>query len=302
MMIEAAQICDFSSNDWNLRYLSCKQGSLGPENDNLMRFAILITNTANTGAGEEFLFPCLGASSSKPWANGMPIVFPKGTSDDDWILNTISLASPSAAYFWPRPIWKGCWIWWTLRLETRSRSQSEQFILQELKFRNPVRLRESRIHEDPPIVTTPTRQKQKTTLADPSGKSLVAGWWSRCGGIDPFDPCLLVWCIQYHIIMWSNFGGILLVMTSCLYTFWLGYFNLFLQCAWSSPHFAGFPRSPQVFSVLFPNFSQTVPKVFPFFPSFPHFSSILTTSSLHFCRTSRPFLGRHFNFARPLAP
>jgi len=64
-----------------------------------MRFAILITNTANTGAGEEFLFPCLGASSSKPWANGMPIVFPKGTSDDDWILNTISLASPSAAYF-----------------------------------------------------------------------------------------------------------------------------------------------------------------------------------------------------------
>jgi len=62
-----------------------------------------------------------------------------------------------------------------------------------------------------------------------------------------------------------------LFMTSCLYTFWLGYFNLFLQCAWSSPHFAGFPRSPQVFSVLFPNFSQTVPKVFPFFSQFSTF-------------------------------
>ena len=60
MMIEAAQICDFSSNDWNLRYLSCKQGSLGPENDNLMRFAILITNTANTGGGRRISFPLLG--------------------------------------------------------------------------------------------------------------------------------------------------------------------------------------------------------------------------------------------------
>lgn len=161
-------------------------------------------------------------------------------------------------------------------------------------------LHESRIHEDPPVVTWPQpgrsrkpkfggAQRQKF-----GGRLMIQVWryrpvWSLFASlmhIISYNYVIQFW--RYPPCLWHH-----------IYTFWLGYFNLFLQCAWSSPHFAGFPRSPQVFSVLFPNFSQTVPKVFHFFPSFPHFSSILTTSSLHFCRTSRPFLGRHWNFARP---
>ena len=80
----------------------------------------------------------------------------------------------------------------------------------------------------------------------------------------------------------------------CLWhTFGLDYFNLFLQCAWSSPHLAGFLHSrcsPQVFSLVFPNFSHTCQRSCHFFPSFPHVSSISTTSSWHFCISGHPQL------------